>query len=105
VLTLANAAVVLDHEPVQPPSLGYTRTMHHSSLLAPGDLWRPNPDDHPHIVKSIDHDQGRLTITDQDDNIFHYPSDGLIATAIADPFIVTTRLPARWKPRRHRRKS
>jgi hypothetical protein len=85
VLTLANAAVVLNHEPVAPPSLGYTRTMHHSSLIEPGDLWRPTPDEHPHIVRSIDHFGGQLTIVDEDGNIFHYPSDGVIPTAVADP--------------------
>ena len=59
VLTLDNAAEVLDHEPVMPPSLGYTRTMHHSSLLEPGDLWRPTAHEHPHVVRSVDHDEGR----------------------------------------------
>ena len=106
-LTLANAAVVLEHQPVAPPSLGYTRTMHHSSLLRPGDLWRPNPDEPPHIVNSMDHYDGRLTLTDQDGNIYHYPSDGLIATAVADSIKVITRLPSRWTkppPRRRRRR-
>jgi len=84
-LTLANAAVVLNHEPVAPPSLGYTKTMHHSSLIEPGDLWRPTPNEHPHVVRSIDHFGGQLTIVDEDRNIFHYPSDGIIPTAVADP--------------------
>lgn len=103
-LTVANASVVLDHVPVAPPSLGYTRTMHHSSLISPGDLWRPNPNEHPHIVKSIDHFQGRLTMTDQDDQLFHYPRDGLIATAVADPFTASNRLPPRWTVPHRRRK-
>ena len=104
-LTLANAAVVLDHEPVAPPSLGYTRTMHHSSLIEPGDLWRPAPDEHPHLVRSIDHFEGRLTIIDQDGNTFHYPSDGIIPTAVADPGPVRP-LPRAWTrpPRRRQRK-
>ena len=85
VLTLANAAVVLDHEPVAPPSLSYTRTMHHSSLIEPGNLWRPTPNEHPHVVRSIDHFGGQLTIVDEDRNIFHYPSDGIIPTAVTDP--------------------
>ena len=84
-LTLINAAMALNHEPVSPPSLGYTRTMHHSSLIEPGNLWRPTPDGQPHVVRSIDHFQGRLTITDEDLNTFHYPSDGIIPTAVADP--------------------
>lgn len=105
-LTLANAAVVLNHEPVPAPSLGYTRTMHHSSLIEPGDLWRPSPDEHPHVVRSIDHFGGQLTIVDEDRNIFHYPSDGIIPTAVADPGPVRP-LPRTWTrpPRRKRRKS
>jgi hypothetical protein len=99
VLTLANAAMVLDHEPVVPPSLGYTRTMHHSSLLERGDLWRPNPNEHPHVVGSIDTFEGRLTITDQDGNIFHYPQEGIIPTAVADPVPATPRLPRTWRRR------
>jgi hypothetical protein len=95
-LTLANAAVVLNHEPVVAPSLGYTRTMHHSSLLEPGDLWRPNPDEHPHVVGTIDRFGGRLTLIDQDGQAFHYPRDGLIPTAVADHGPATNRLPRRW---------
>jgi hypothetical protein len=105
VLTLANAAVVLNHEPVPAPSMGYTRTMHHSSLIEPGDLWRPNPDEHLHVVRSIDHFGGQLTIVDEDGNVFHYPSDGIIPTAVADPGPVRP-LTASWtrQPRRRRRK-
>jgi hypothetical protein len=104
-LTLANAAVVLNHVPVAPSSLGYTRTMHHSSLIEPGDLWRPTPDEHPHVVRSIDHFGGQLTIVDEDLNIFHYPSDGIIPTAVADPGPVRP-LSRTWTrpPRRQRRK-
>jgi hypothetical protein len=102
VLSLANAAVVLNHEPVAPSSHGYTRTMHHSSLIEPGDLWRPTPDEHPHVVRTIDHFEGRLTITDVDGNTFHYPSDGIIPTAVADPG--PARPPPRAWTRRPRRK-
>ena len=102
-LTLANAALVVHHEPVAPPSLGYTLTMHHSSLIDPGDLWRPNPDEHPHVVRSIDRFEGRLTITDQDGHSFHYPSDGLVPTAVADPRAANTRLPQTWARRLRRR--
>jgi hypothetical protein len=96
VLSLANAAVVLNHEPVAPPSLGYTRTMHHSSLVEPGDLWRPAPDEHPHVVRSIDRFEGRLTITDQDGQTFHYPSEGLLPTAVADTGPARAHLPRTW---------
>ncbi len=102
VLTLANAAVVLHHEPVAPPSLGYTRTMHHSLLIDPGDLWRPNPDEHPRTVRSIDRFEGRLTITDENGHVFHYPSDGLLPTAVADPGPAHIRLPPTWTHRRKR---
>jgi hypothetical protein len=105
VLTLANAAVVLNHEPVAPPSLGYTRTMHHSSLIDPGDLWRPTPNEHPHVVRSIDHFGGQLTIVDEDGSIFHYPSDGIIPTAVADPGPVRPLPRSRTRqPRRQQRK-
>ena len=106
VLTLANAAMVLEYEPVAPPSLGYTRTMHHSSLLEPGDLWRPNPDEHPHVVGSVDTYEGRLTIIDQDGQSFHYPRAGIIPTAVADPGPATPRLPRTWRrrPRPDRRR-
>ena len=106
-LTLANAAVVMNHEPVAPPSIGYTLTMHHSSLLEPGDLWRPVPHEHPHVVGTIDHFEGRLTITDRDGQAFHYPRDGLLPTAVADPGPARTQLPRTWMhraPRRPRRK-
>ncbi len=92
-LTLANAAVVLNHEPVAPSSVGYTRTMHHSTLIEPGDLWRPSPDEHPQVVRSIDHFEGRLTITDEDGQTYHYPSDGLLPTAVADTAPARNRLP------------
>jgi hypothetical protein len=101
VLTLANATVVLDHQPVSPPSLGYTRTMHHSSLIEPGDLWRPNPNGSPsrrQIHRSL---PGRLTITNEDRLSFHYPTDGLIPTSVTDPGPATTRLPRRWQRRSH----
>jgi hypothetical protein len=101
-MTLANAATVINHEPVAPPSLGYTRTMHHSSLIEPGDLWRPNPGEHPHVVRSIDHYDGRLTISDVDGQVFHYPSDGLIPTAVADPGPAKIRLPRAWQSRPRR---
>jgi hypothetical protein len=101
VLTLANATVVLDHQPVSPPSLGYTRTMHHSSLIELGDLWRPNLNGHPHVVRSIGHYQGRLTITNEDRLSFHYPTDGLIPTSVTDPGPATTRLPRGWQRRFH----
>lgn len=97
VLTLANAAVVLNHEPVAPFSVGYTRTMHHSTLVEPGDLWRPSPDEHPHVVRSVDHFEGRLTITDEDgQTTYHYPSDGLLATAVPDSVPARNRLPRNW---------
>jgi hypothetical protein len=106
VLTLANAAMVLDHEPITPPSLGYTRTMHHSSLLEPGDLWRPNPGEHPHVVGSVDTYEGRLTIIDLEGQSFHYPGPGIIPTAVADLGAATPRLPRTWRrrPRSERRR-
>lgn len=107
VLTLANAAVILNREPVAAFSVGYTRTMHHSTLIEPGDLWRPSPDEHPHVVGSIDHFDGRLTITDQDGQTYHYPSDGLLPTAVPDSAPAGHRLPRHWiraAPRRRRRK-
>ena len=94
-LTLTNAAVVLNHEPVASSSMSYTRTMHHSSLIEPGNLWRPTPNEHPHVVLSIDHFGGQLTIVDDDRNIFRYPSDGIIPTAVADPGPVR-HLPRSW---------
>jgi hypothetical protein len=105
VLTLANAAVELHHEPATPPSLGYSHTMHHSSLIETGDLWRPTAHEYPHVVRSIDHFRDRLTITDEDGQTFHYPSEGLIATAVADAGPVRTHLPPTWKgaaPRKRR---
>jgi hypothetical protein len=99
VLTLANAAMVLDHEPLTPPSLGYTRTMHHSSLLEPGDLWRPNPDEHPHVIGSVDTYEGRLTIIDEEGQSFHYPRMGNIPTAVPDLGPATPRFPRAWRRR------
>jgi hypothetical protein len=99
VLTLANAAVVLNREPVTPLSLGYTRTMHHSSLIQPGDLWRPAPHEHPHVVHSIDHSECRLTITDVEGQTFRYPTDGLMPTAVVDSGPPRVRLPRTWARR------
>ena len=90
-LTLANAAVVL-RAPAGRAALPRIHAHHAPQLAHPSRRSvAPNPDEPPHIVKSIDHYNGRLTLTDQDGNIYHYPSDGLIATAVADSIKVITR--------------
>jgi hypothetical protein len=91
-LTLANASAIIDHHPsLRPTGRGYTRTFHHASQLAPGDLWRPDPDQDPHTVTEVHRTRDRrygpdwITLVDQYAQPFRYRSNELVATAIADP--------------------
>ena len=86
-LTVANAAVVLDHREVAPPARGYTRTRHHAGYLMPGDLWRPVPGGRPHTVTDVDRHDGQVTLTDQYGTAYRYPADGLIPTAVPDQIV------------------
>ena len=86
-LTVANAAVVLDHREVGPPARGYTRTCHHAGYLMPGDLWRSGPGGQPHTVTGVVHHNGHVTLTDQYGTAYRYPAADLITSAVPDPIV------------------
>jgi hypothetical protein len=84
-LTLGNAAAVFEHRARTTPRGGYTETVHHVGHLAPGDLWRPNPERPPHVVTDVRHRGNAVSLTDQLGQIHRYPADALVPTAVPDP--------------------
>ena len=85
-LTLANAVTVLDHLSPGPPARGYTRTLHPSGLVSPGDLWRPVDGEKPRTAVLVRRHRDRITVTDQYGATFSYASGEVIATVVPDAF-------------------
>lgn len=86
-LTLANAAEVLDHRVTTTPNGGFTRTTHHAGYLGPGDLWRPEQWGLPHTVTELRRHAGRIVLIDQVGETYTYPTNAVLATAVADPLV------------------
>jgi hypothetical protein len=86
-LTLANAAEVLDHCASKTPGGGFTRTCHHAGHLSPGDLWRPEQRGRPHTVTELRRHADRIILIDQAGETYSYPTNAILATAVADPLM------------------
>lgn len=83
-LTLANAAVVLDHVNSVRPARSYTRTLHHAGHLSPGDLWRALDGEYPRTAIHVRRHHDVITLTDQYGDTFAYPTGAAIPTAVPD---------------------
>jgi hypothetical protein len=83
-LTLANAALVLDHVNSVRPARSFTRTLHHPGHLSPGDLWRALDDEYPRTAILVRRHLDVVTLTDQYGDTFAYPMATAIPTAVPD---------------------
>lgn len=88
-LTLANAAEVLDHCVTTTGTGGFTRTFHHAGYLEPGDLWRPERLGWPHTVTELRRHVDQITLVDLLGDTYSYPTNAVLATAVADPLVST----------------
>ncbi len=91
-LTLRNATEVLDHRAAPTPAGGFTCTSHHAGHLAPGDLWRPEPNEGPRTVTELRRHADRVTLVDQGGHSYIYPVNAILPTAVPDPLTVTPRI-------------
>ena len=83
-LTLANAAVVLDHVNSVRPARSFTRTLHHAGHLSPGDLWRALDGEYPRTAILVRRHHDVITLTDQYGDTFAYPAAAAVPTAVPD---------------------